>query len=378
MLRRIEERGVTSTEETDLIISVAYSRVTKARAINSNAAAINEEQARIRDQFADGNVQQTRKQIDRLATEPDIAVDELSKTTSGCVWLIGQFQLLLEQLDAYCSTEVSQRGYALKLGGHRPDELFVDKDVFDFNQCYFGGISGPGSFTADGAGNALRHDRPSTMSYEELVRRLEPMVSDLPTLEEGQQRMWEYFEKEIARLTERKKLVESREARRLHAALQEAQAPVDRAAVTRARYSADSDRVMFSGIRLLEAIKKERRKHGDDDPEPPTDSGVQTEPVADSAPSDEPRETAQDHDEIQGSDPVGSSLVEAFAEALTQTETGDLRNDAVESQVVDGIGGNEAIPATPDSTPGTDGRLRPRPNPAIYETTPWSPRSFTG
>ena len=81
--------------------------------------------------------------------------------------------------------------------------------------------------------------------------------------------------------------------------------------------------------------------------------GVKTEPVADSAPSDEPRKDAQDHDEIQGSDPVGSSLVEAFAEALNQDETGDLRNDAVESQVVDGIGGNEASPATPGGTPGT-------------------------
>ena len=179
------------------------------------------------------------------------------------------------------------------------------------------------------------------------------MVSDLPTLEEGQQRMWEYFDKEIARLTERKKLVESREQRRLQAALQEAQAPVDRAAVTRARYSADSDRVMFSGIRLLEAIKKERRKHGDDDPEPPTDADVKSEPAADSAPSDEPRKDAQDHDEIQASDPVGSSLVEAFAEALTQDETGDLRNDAVESQVVDGVEGNEASPPTPGGTPGT-------------------------
>src|SRR4029077_15536376 len=261
--RRVAERGVTSIEERDLVVTVAYSRWVNRRVINATAAAINEERADILDRFDDGNVKQTRDWIDKIATEPDVAVDELAKSTCGCAFLLSQFQLLDARLEAYYSMEVSQRGYALRLGGHRPDEIFVDKDVFDFDKAYFGGISGTAGFSADEAGNALQFDKPAGMSYTELVRRLEPLVKDIPSLEEGRRRMKAYIEAEVARLTERKELMGYREERRLVAAFNTAQAPIDRAAVTRARYLADSNRTFFAAVRLLQALKKDRRDHGD-------------------------------------------------------------------------------------------------------------------
>ena len=138
-----------------------------------------------------------RHSIEKLGKQPDVAVAELSNTSKGISFLLSQFQLLKERLTAYYSFEVSQREYALKISGLRPDELFNNKDIFDFDKAYLGAISGPGSFTAGGAGNALQHDKPDTMTYTELVRRLKPLVCDLPTVEEGNRRLHKHIAKEV-------------------------------------------------------------------------------------------------------------------------------------------------------------------------------------
>ncbi len=365
--RRVKERGATSIEEKDLIVTAAYSRWVNRRVINATAAAINEERANIRDQFADGNVKQTRALIDRIATEPDVAVDELAKSTCGCEFLIGQFQLLDKTLEAYCSMEVSQRGFALRMGGHRPNELFTDKDVFDFNKAYFGGISGTAGFTAEEAGNALQFDRPAGMSYTELVRRLEPLVADIPSLEEGRRRMKAYFAREIARLTERKELVGYREERRLIAALNTAQAPVDRAAVTRARYLADSDRTLFATTRLLQALKKDRRDHGDLDPEPPIDEGVKAEAVADPAESGEPMADQRNDEVIQAPEGADSAVVEAPPHAETPAGIDAIRNEAVAPEVVGQVGDNEPVSPAPVVGPTAPAATELDPFEAIVE-----------
>jgi hypothetical protein len=345
--QRIKEEGVTSQLEKDLIATIVYSRWTWRRAINANASAINEEREAICDRFEDGNVQQMRELIDLIPTAPDIAVDELSKSTCGCVFLIGQFKLIDQRLDAYYSTEVSQRGEALRLGGHRPDELFMDQDVFDFNKAYFGGISGTAGFTADEAANALQFDKPKAMGYPELVRRLEPLVKDIPSLDEGRRRMKAYIAAEIARLTERQELVGYREERRLAAALSEAQGPVDRAAVTRARYVNDSDRTLFAGVRVLLALKKERRQYGDVDPEAPSDDGVTGETVAGPADCCEPRADQPNDDLTRAPEVAVPTVVEAPPEPA---EPAASRPDSERSggpEVVGPIGTKDSTPADP-------------------------------
>src|SRR5262249_44033281 len=151
----------------------------------------------------------------------------------------------------------------------RLDELFKDTDVFDLNKAYLGAMRGEAGFTADQAGNAFLPDRPKDMGEGQFVRRLEDLVKDLPALDEGRRRVRAYIRSQVEWLTERKELVGYREERRLAAALGAAAAPVDRGAVTRARYINDSDRVFFSSVRVLLAVKKERREHGDVDPAPP-------------------------------------------------------------------------------------------------------------
>jgi hypothetical protein len=121
--------------------------------------------------------------------------------------LLGQYRLLMDRLVACRGYEVSQREYAIRVCGHRPEELFIDKYVFDLNRNYFASMRGPGGVTADGAGNALQYDMPEDMTYTEFVRRLEPLVKDMPAAGEGQARVKEWLQVEIDRLTERKTLV---------------------------------------------------------------------------------------------------------------------------------------------------------------------------
>ena len=340
---RAAQRNAVTVEERNLVITIAYAELTKVRALNGDATAINEARAQIRDEFADRSGKAVRDILPRLATEPDLAAEELANSTCGCEYLIGQFELLAARLSAYPAFEVSQRGEAFRLGGHRPNELFGDRDVFDLNKAYFGAISGPGSFTADGAGNALQYDMPEAMSYTEFVRRLGPLVQDLPTREEGHRRLQKYVAEEIARLTERKKLVATREARKLQAALGMAQAPTDKAAVTRQRYVAGSDRTANAAQRTLLALQNDRRKHGDE---------YQT--VAAGSNEAEPGEPASEppaHEDILAPEAAVSAALEAPSEELIPSEAGQIPNKAVAPEVVGPIGGCNPISADPAVTP---------------------------
>ena len=70
----------------------------------------------------------------------------------GCAFLIDEFSALSDRLATHYSFEVSQREHALRIGGHRPKELFTNKVVREFNRSYFGSLRGPGGFTAAAGG----------------------------------------------------------------------------------------------------------------------------------------------------------------------------------------------------------------------------------
>ena len=61
------------------------------------------------------------------------------------------------RLSTYPTFDVSQRAFALQLGGHNPKDLFRDPVVWGINKAYFGAIGGPEGFTADGVGEVLQH-----------------------------------------------------------------------------------------------------------------------------------------------------------------------------------------------------------------------------
>ena len=223
--RRARELGAETTEERTLVVNAVYAELTKVRAINAHATAINEARAEIRDQFADGSIKAVREIIPRLVTQPAVAVEELKNSTRGCAFLISQFKILKDRLSHYTGFENGQRRDALRMGGHHVEELFKDWDVIDVNKAFLGAISGVAGFNADEAANAFLHDRPEDMHYGEFTRRFEHLVKDLPSHLDANQKLKGYVDHHIAQLTERQKLVGSREERKLKAALGMAQRP---------------------------------------------------------------------------------------------------------------------------------------------------------
>jgi hypothetical protein len=163
---------------------------------------------------------------------------------------------------------VTQRHEFLFLSGRRPVDLFRDPMVFELDRLYLGAISGPGSFTAAEAANALLHDRPEEMSTEEFERRLEPMVENLPTVADGHAALVALVDRTIAELTERLELVGLREDRDL--ALDEviARADVSHDGVLRERYDSMATRDQHASLREFCRLKELRHKHGEGDPEP--------------------------------------------------------------------------------------------------------------
>ena len=162
--RIVEEERAEGELEIEAIKTAAYSRVTKLRAINGQAIAVNERMAQIEDHFDDQKQVKVRDLIPNIAKAPDVTVTELMNSTRGCAFLIREFTSLEQRLLVNHSFEVSQREYSLQLAGHRPDELFTDPVVRELNRSYLGSLQGPGFFTPAMAANALMHDRPKEIA----------------------------------------------------------------------------------------------------------------------------------------------------------------------------------------------------------------------
>jgi hypothetical protein len=191
----------------------------------------------------------------------------------------------------YHSFEVSQRRYFLNLLGRRPGDLFIDPVVFDLDRLYLGAISGPGSFTAEGAANAFLLDRPDDMSEGEFARRLEPMVASLPTILEGHAQLVRLVDQTVAELTERVELLGLREERERYLETKVAQTDTTHDGELRERYDGMAGREHHASLRELRALQADRRKYGagdgdGDDPDgqqPEPDDGGDTPPVSERA-----------------------------------------------------------------------------------------------
>jgi hypothetical protein len=197
--------------------------------------------------------------------------------------------LIRERLRTHASLEVSQRREFLFLTARRPVDLFRDVTIYDLDRLYLGAISGPGSFTAAEAANALLLDRPAEMSEEEFERRLEPMVQNLPTIAEGHAALVALVERTIAELTERVELVRIREVRHLVLADDKARDEVTSEAEKHERHHTMAMRGTNASFRELRAMIAMRHKFGTGKPEDssdePCDQASPAEPEPDSEPA---------------------------------------------------------------------------------------------
>ena len=200
-------------DERACIADAVYSRWVKRRVINAQVHAVTEAVDHIKNHFEEEKAAEVRELTPNLKEKPDLTVTQLMNSTAGCEFLLTEFRALDELLTRQYSFEVSQREHALRLGGHRPNELFTDKVVHALNYSYLGSLQGPGGFTAAGAANAFIYDKPEDISDLEFENRLQRLVVDLPTVEEGHAQLKHYVQSWIDRLTERQELMGYREER---------------------------------------------------------------------------------------------------------------------------------------------------------------------
>jgi hypothetical protein len=327
------QRGAETADERTAIANAVYSAWVKARVINAQVHAANDAIDTINHTFADQKVALVRDLLADLKAKPEVIIAAVMNTSYGCALLIKEFKALRDRLKTHCSFEVSQREHALRLGGHRPKELFTNKVVQEFNRSYFGSLDGPGGFTAAEAANALMYDRPSGVSKGEFERRLGRLVLKLPTIEEGHAKLKRYVHRWIARLRERKELMEYREEKQKKAAIGKALADVSPAGQVLVRYANQADRTFSASLKLVLTLKADRRKFGDgelDDPAP------EQTPAANPCDAEDPApEVASEPVEI---DPQPAVIPAAQDEKPTE---------AVATEVVGPVDGNNAVSEVP-------------------------------
>jgi hypothetical protein len=217
----------------------------------------------------------------------------------------------------------------------------------ELNRNYLGGIHGPGFFTAEMAAQVFMDDRPEEMTNNEFQRRLEMLVTDLPSIYDGRARLQQYVQERIVTLTERLELMEFREKRDRATAIGEAESDVTAAGDRRKRYAATSVRISHAALRMLITLKNERRKFEEGEPQ-----GVDEEasPAAQAAPA--PAQGPEVYSAMPESNRHESSAAPANgAEALDPGAVPAVanhgKNEPVTTQVPGNTGRNNAPAASP-------------------------------
>ena len=263
--RAISEQGATGELEIEAIRNALYSRVTKERAINAQAIAVTETRAKIEENYDNQKLEDVTGLIGKLAQSPKATVEKLMDSTLGCAILIRELKGIFKHLIRFISLCPSHRSYCLQLTGHRPDDLFTDPVVRHLNRAYLASLQlEPGDITNTIAAMAFQGDCPEEMSEAQLIELMTPLVTNLPTADQGRKWLKKFVKGHLDRLKERTELMGYREQRELSAALGVAQSPCDRESVTRDRYITQGDRTFNTSVRMLLALKQERRKHGDE------------------------------------------------------------------------------------------------------------------
>ena len=177
-----------------------------------------------------------------------------------------------------------------------------------------------------------------------------PFVRDLVSVEQGWAELKKFVHDRIERLQERKELMGFREERELDAAIGAAQSPCDRDAEKRDRYVNASDRTFNAAVRLLLALKQERRKHGDGSQE-------EINPPDPRAPRPDPERPE-----------VASDPVEMEPQAgVIPADNDQSQNEPETTQVVVQTATNNAAPAGPVLPQGPEVRLSEEDIAAIRE-----------
>jgi hypothetical protein len=225
--------------------------------------------------------------VANLPVAPATTIIQLRSFSHGIHYLLSQIELLEEQLQTACSFHPSQRVLAIRLSGRKPENLFTDAIVRQWNIHYLSGLHGPGKITAAQAASLFWQDRPADMDHGEFERRVGGWMDDLDHIKEGQALLKQDLADVKERLLERLEVVLAREEIDHALAVQQAMVSVNAECMKYHRYRLESERGSQAALRRLHQLQRMRLNHGEqlgatvEEPEPaPTGGECRPDPGA--------------------------------------------------------------------------------------------------
>src|SRR5206468_6861697 len=90
----------------------------------------------IKETQADRQADLVRALVPGLSADPAAVVAQLRQLSSGCLYLLDQYNLISEWLVLYATPTHAQRWRAVELSGRKPSEIFTDRAVRGWAQAY--------------------------------------------------------------------------------------------------------------------------------------------------------------------------------------------------------------------------------------------------
>jgi hypothetical protein len=261
--RYITQLGAETDAEKDACELAVMNFVRAKRANAADVAAGTRVVNEVLDGFEDRQCLRCDELVANLPAMPATTIIHLRSFSHGIHYLLNQIELLEEQLQTTCSFHPSQRVLAIRLSGRKPENLFTDEIVRQWNIHYLSGLHGPGKITAAQAASLFWQDRPADMDPGEFERRLEGWLGDLEDIKQGQALLREDLADVKARLLERLEVVQQREAIDQSLAVQQAKVSVNAECMKYSRYRLESERGSQAAMRLLHQLQRMRLNHGE-------------------------------------------------------------------------------------------------------------------
>jgi hypothetical protein len=360
--RYITQLGAATEPEQDGI-EVAVMNFIRGRRANKadvahNTRVVND----VLNNFEDQQALRCADLVENLADSPSTCIIALRSFTHGIHHLLQQIELLDEHLRTSRSFHPSQRVLAIHLCGRRPQDLFTDELVRQWDIDYLSGLHGPGKISAAQAAQLLGRDRPADMDPGEFERRLGGWLQNLDSIEEGRALLKQGLADARRDLLERLKEVEAREVIDRALAVQQAMQSVNAQCMKYLRYRRECERGTQAALRLVLQLQRMRLDYGDQ----------LGETLDEDEPAPAPTGDASDSRPQPGVETEGESPAPGTEEAV-------YRNEAGATQVAGGSGGNNeprTISAVKLTSGGSDAApprktdnvaLRFRPVPGGYE-----------
>jgi hypothetical protein len=285
--RYITQLGAETEAEQDACELAVMNYVRAKRANAADVAAGMRVVNAVLDGFEDRQCLRCDALVANLPVSPAATIIQLRSFTHGIHYLLSQIELLEEQLQTACSFHPSQRALAIRLSGRKPENLFTDPIVRQWNIHYLSGLHGPGKITAAEAAALFWQDRPADMDPGEFERRLCGWLGDLDDIKRGQALLREDLAEVKERLLERLEVVRQREEIDQALAVQQAKVSVNTECMKYSRYRLESERGSQAALRMLHQLQRMRHNHGEqlgatvEEPEPgPTGGECRSDPAA--------------------------------------------------------------------------------------------------